>query len=217
VFEQNVPAVSGVGAYYTAEFLPDGYNFVRIFRNIVGIGFDVDLTNRTFANKQAEWANPTITLLPDGWIRVEAEYIGTRPNNGYSIQPMPSAFTQTTFAGDGVSGVRVRKPQVELGAFTNYQKVTSTFDVTEAGQPDNFFLADTGAKQLPWTATAGDYTVAFIDTGGAVTILENQAISGATEILQSARTGSYVAVDRLLTQAEKDKLTTYLEGKGGGL
>jgi len=41
--------------------------------------------------------------------------------------------------------ILIRFPQLELGSTaTAYQKVTSTFDVTEAGQPDNYFLSFDG-------------------------------------------------------------------------
>ena len=101
---------------------------------------------------------------------------------------------------------------------TDYQRVGSTFDVTEAGQPDNFFLFnDLIDDVMNWTAPADDYSIARINAGATVTLLASQALSGATNLLNTARTGPYIAVDRALTTAEQDNVTAYLEGKGGGL
>lgn len=109
--------------------------------------------------------------------------------------------------------------QVELGSTASaYQKVTSTYDVTEAGQADNWYLFDDIVDDaINWTAPTDTYSIAYISTGGAVTILEGQALSGATDVLQASRTGSYIAADRAWTADEKANITTYLENKGAGL
>jgi hypothetical protein len=52
---------------------------------------------------------------------------------------------------------------------------------------------------------------------GVVTILEGQALSGATDMLKSARQGPYIAANRAWTVAEKDNITAYLVSKGAGL
>ena len=90
--------------------------------------------------------------------------------------------------------------------------------VTVAGQPDNWYLFDDAVDDtLNWTAPAADYTVAYVTTGGVVTILENQALSGATDILQAAHTGAYIAVNRLLTPLEKAKVSLYLATRWSGI
>ena len=65
---------------------------------------------------------------------------------------------------------------------------------------------------LNWTAPAGTYTVARLNSAGTVTIQTSQALSGATDILLEAEVAAYVAVDRALTAGETSSLTTYLEG-----
>jgi len=124
---------------FTWEFeaKPEGYNFVRLFNAIVGIGVDIDLANKTFSNKDAELDDPVITDADDGYVHVKCQYIGTRTNKTFALQPMPSALGSSQFAGDGTSGVRVRKMRLyrsDLG-----------------GMADN---PDTGDSYVPTTTSA---------------------------------------------------------------
>jgi len=129
-----------------------------------------------------------------------------------------AAANQTRVFCPDVGVVYIWGAQLEQSpAVSNYQRVGSTFDVTEAGQPDNFYLADVSSDSITWPAPAGTYTLAYIATGGIVTIASGQVLSGATNILQGARTGSYIAVDRALTPAEIERTTAYLQNKGSGL
>ena len=63
---------------FTWEFeaKPEGYNFVRLFNSIIGIGVDIDLANKTFSGKNAELADPVITDGADGYVHVRCKYIG---------------------------------------------------------------------------------------------------------------------------------------------
>lgn len=124
---------------YTKEFeaKPEGYNFVRLFMGIIGIGVDLDLANKTFSNKNAEYADPVFTDSTDGFVKVSVEYIGGRTPKVIALQPMPSALNTSTFTGDGVSGVRFRKAHLyrsDLG-----------------GMVDN---PDTGNSYVPTTSAA---------------------------------------------------------------
>ena len=114
----------------------------------------------------------------------------------------------------------VNDAQLELGAVrTAYQLVgATTYDVTEAGQADNWYLFDDLVDDaINWTAPSDTYSIAFISTGGAVTILSGQALSGATDVLRASRTGPYIAADRAWTAKEQAQITAYLEGLGSGL
>jgi hypothetical protein len=124
---------------FTWEFeaKPEGYNFVRLFNAIFGIGVDIDLVNKTFSNKSAELDDPIITDAADGYVHVKCQYIGTRTNKAFALQPMPSALGTSPFAGDGTSGVRVRKMRL-------YRSDLS-------GMVDN---PDTGDSYVPTTTSA---------------------------------------------------------------
>jgi hypothetical protein len=166
-----------------------------------------------------EFVSASMVDVGDGWY--QCILVGN-----YAVAPTGSfvglsngAGELPSYLGDGTSGIFIWGAQVEEGSTASaYQKVTSTYDVTEAGQADNWYLFDDLVDDaINWTAPADDYSIAFIDTGGDVTILDAEALSGATNVLQSARTGSYIAADRAWTADEKAKITTYLEGKGAGL
>jgi hypothetical protein len=157
-------------------------------------------------------------------VSVFAEPVG---NDGWFR--LSSSQTRDSLSGDEVrigflaalagNQILLWRAQYEEGlTMTAPQRVGSTFDVTEAGQPDNFFLFnDLIDDVINWTAPADDYSIARINAGATVTLLASQALSGATNLLNTARTGPYIAVDRALTTAEQGNVTTYLEGKGGGL
>jgi len=77
-----------------------------------------------------------------------------------------------------------------------------------------YYLDSDGVDDaLNWTApTDTDYTVAYVNTAGAATILTGLAMSGATDILLDPALVGYLAVDRALTSPETANLTAYLEG-----
>lgn len=68
-------------------------------------------------------------------------------------------------------------------------------------------------KVMQWTAPAGTYTVAYAGAAGGV-ILENQSLSGATDIMQSSKVAEYVAINRALGSVERRRLQDYLDRKG---
>jgi hypothetical protein len=65
---------------------------------------------------------------------------------------------------------------------------------------------------MEWTATAGNYTIARLNSAGVVTIQTEQALDGATDIFAvETEIAAYVSVDRALTANETAALTAYLE------
>jgi hypothetical protein len=76
-------------------------------------------------------------------------------------------------------------------------------------------LADGVDDALNWTAPADDYTIARVNSSGAVTIQTMQALSGSTNIFAAENDiAGYLAINRALTSAETSDLTAYLEGLG---
>lgn len=103
--------------------------------------------------------------------------------------------------------------QIEAGATaTAYQKVATRTNITEAGVKSLPYLTNISADSLNWTAAAGDYTIAYNGAAGAV-ILDAQALSGATDVMQSTEIYEYIAVDRPLGSAERRRLQDYLNRK----
>jgi hypothetical protein len=74
------------------------------------------------------------------------------------LGPHIGGFTSIT-RGSGVV-ISVAMPQQEVGSTASaYQKVTSTFDVTEAGQADNYYLFHGGSADPRWMQTPSiDFT-----------------------------------------------------------
>lgn len=99
---------------------------------------------------------------------------------------------------------------------SSYQRVVSQYDVTEAGLTSVAYLFDDLIDDaLNWTAPAGNYTVAWCDTAGNVTIQTAQALSGATDALRTQLMVGYLAINRALTAAETANLTAWLQQKAG--
>lgn len=121
-------------------------------------------------------------------------------------------------SGLATGSVKVMNPQREAGAIaTAYQLAVSQFDVREAGVQSLAYLYDDLVDDaLTWVAPTGVYTIAYVDTSAAVTILSGQALSGATDVLLPRQLGGYVAVNRALTALEVGALTAYLAAKMGG-
>jgi hypothetical protein len=107
--------------------------------------------------------------------------------------------------------------QLETGSTaTNYQRVTTQYDVTEAGVASvSYLYDDLVSDALNWTAPAGTYSIAFVDNLGNVTIQTSQSLSGTTDALAVQKLAGYLAINRALTTAETASLTEWLEAKAG--
>lgn len=77
----------------------------------------------------------SIERLADGWFRcvLSAPWELTEGNVNPLIMALPENTSSAAFTGDGISGIRLRKPQIEAGPrVSDYQRVTddSDFDKT---------------------------------------------------------------------------------------
>lgn len=62
---------------------------------------------------------------------------------------------------------------------------------------------------LNWTATAGTYDIAYVASNGTVTFLDDQALSGATDILLTQNLAGYIARNSAFSDTEKASITAY--------
>jgi hypothetical protein len=94
-----------------------------------------------------------ITSVGDGWYRLTvAVTAGTA--SGFVSYRIASADGVASYTGDITKGLLIWGAQLELGSTaTAYQRVGSTFDVTEAGQPDNYYLSFDGIDDSMVTPT----------------------------------------------------------------
>lgn len=65
---------------------------------------------------------------------------------------------------------------------------------------------------LNWTAPTGTYTVAYLNSFGPV-VLENQSLSGATNVMQSSEIFEYIAASGPIGSADLNLLRQYLSNK----
>jgi hypothetical protein len=126
------------------------------------------------------------------------------------------ARTGISITGIGTSNFTIDNISVRELAGNHAAQATAaarpTLRVTAGGV---YYLEDDGGDSLNWTAPAGTYTIAHVNSVGAVTIQTAQALSGATDALVAQYLAGYVAVNRALTDAETSALTAYLAAKGG--
>lgn len=162
-------------------------------------------------------ANASITAVGNGWYRCAIRT--TAASDNATAQVIWGLASVGAYQGNPSNNIFLTGRMLEHGAdVTPYQRVRSEVDVSEAGQRTSWFLFDDQIDDsLTWHAVAGVYTVAYAREGGDVVIAENQLLSGPTDVLQSQSIAGYVAINRALTQLEKNCLTAYLQKKGAGL
>jgi hypothetical protein len=86
-----------------------------------------------------------MVLVGDGWYRCQVAISAAIAGSNPVVIGATTGDNVSSYAGTAGSGIFIWGAQLELGSTaTAYQRVTSTFDVTEAGQPDNFFLSFDG-------------------------------------------------------------------------
>jgi hypothetical protein len=131
------------------------------------------------------------------------------------------ALLQSAFA-NGPYGVRFRGQDVgtleiddiQITPLPGNHASQATSDARPALRESGgvyYLEADGVDDALTWSAPADDYTVAWVNSAGEVTIQTAQALDGATDIMQETTIVAYVAVNRALTAAETVSLTAYLE------
>ena len=110
------------------------------------------------------------------------------------------------YLGDGSSGINIHRTQMEIGATaTPYQRVTTSFDITEAGVPSVSHLYNDGGDSLPVTLPAGTYGRARVNTEGQVTVDTvvdpTDALSGTRQVDVILRQGAFSAAEEAQIRA----------------
>jgi hypothetical protein len=144
--QHTVSVVAKAAGFPTLQFRPtnDDAFFVQF-----------DLSAGTVQVVQAQrWSNASITSLGNGWYICQATYT-------------PQATTVThrflcTPAASGTNGILLTGTQIEEGTTkSNYQRVGSQFNVTEAGQPSINYLWCDGVDDCLQSATAIDFSNSY--------------------------------------------------------
>lgn len=126
---------------------------------------------------------------------------------GYIVSATPTSGGVSIRLSPGVADVTVH--WVQVGALP-YQKVTTAFDVTEAGVPDVWHLLDDGGDSLPAVFPAGSLHLAYVNQLGAVSY--STATSDGTtgvDLLLAERMADVIVLDRAFTSDEEAKIEAY--------
>lgn len=189
--------------YASTEFKASGTNFAtlligtpsdtRVGINLMTGETAVISTPADAGNVIAVRSNP----LEDGWWRVEVDYntaTAFSPTVGSKYAVLPS----TTLAGNGApvgSSVYARN-LASNDKPGPYQRVTTAYDITEAGVPDVWHLSNDGGDSLPVSLPAGTYGRACVDAAGVVVV---DSVTNPSNALVPSAVGSTQA-DVILRQ-----------------
>lgn len=109
-----------------------------------------DIQNGVVGNLSAGLTS-AITSLGDGWYRCSISGFSTVTDVIGNVNVYISDAVNSLTVTSGAS-VYLTKAQLEVGSLTTYQRVTSTHDVTEAGQPDCWYLDTSSSKWMQTNA-----------------------------------------------------------------
>jgi hypothetical protein len=133
---------------YSVFAKADGYNWLAIFSNHANTGRHFDLQNGVVGSQTGNPNTATIVALGNGWYRCSMTFTGVAVSAALTIN-VANANSTFTFTGDGTSGILIWGAQLELGSTaTAYQRVGGSFDVTEAGVPDAYYLSYDGSDDF---------------------------------------------------------------------
>jgi hypothetical protein len=141
-------------------------------------------------------SNSTIEALGDGWFRCSTAITKSNTTGSFTVG-ISTSTSSPTYSGDGTSGIFIWGAQLELGSTaTAYQRVGSTFDVTEAGQPDNFYLSFDGIDDSMSTPSIDFTGTDKMTVFAGVQSFANQ-ISNVVELSANAGSATFNGVFQL--------------------
>ena len=110
---------------------PNGYNWIRYWNNNNAFGVDINIVTGEIQNKREDSIGTILVEdAPNGWKKVSLQFDRLISYSYAMLKPMPTALGNSTFAGDGVSGMFLWGIQISKGLnFKSYIKRTDGFDV----------------------------------------------------------------------------------------
>ena len=192
---QSINTVDGATYSASVYIKPNGRNFAFLrTSNTAGDanlhGVSVDLMAATAALAVGSPANISCVAAANGFVRVSFSFSAVTTARIEVITSTDGVYANRSYAGDITKGLFVWGAQLELGSTaTDYQRVVTPFDVTEAGVPDLHYLSYDGINDSMATASFAWGTdkatvVAGVrklsDAAGARTIVETSTNSDST-------------------------------------
>lgn len=146
----------------------------------------------------------SIENMGGGWMRCRMNVLRAGVSANFILRIIGAAGTTMTFwrASSQIAPT--------AGA---YQKVTTAYDVTEAGKPDRWSAVNVSSDTLNLTLPAGTYTRAWVTPAGDVTIQTGQVLSGTENVLLARETADVFYINRDLTAGEQAQLTAYWQSR----
>jgi hypothetical protein len=147
----TLPAQNHAFSFYAKA---DGLSFIRFNEATTGVGrvtyFDV--STGAVGTKNASHT-ATIESVGSGWYRCVVSFLaGTTADT--PLIGISNADNVNSYTGTGADGIFIWGAQLETGSTaTPYQKVTTLYDVTEAGVPSCSYLAFDGVDDFMVTPT----------------------------------------------------------------
>jgi len=110
---------------------PNGYNWIRYYNNNNAFGVDINIVTGEIQNKREDSIGTILVEdAQNGWKKVSLQFDRLISYSYAMLKPMPTALGNSTFAGDGVSGMFLWGIQISKGLnFKPYIKRTDGFDV----------------------------------------------------------------------------------------
>ena len=144
---------SSSGTTYSASvFLKKadrGFALVYLANGFPDSGISVNLTTGDVTAAVGSPINPTSEDFGNGWFRVSFSEVADSTTTIASMNIYASVdglWANRQYTGDGASGIYIYGAQLETGSTaTDYQKVVSEYDVTEAGVTSLDYLSFDGA------------------------------------------------------------------------
>lgn len=144
---------------YTLSAYAKAQNYNFLWLNIVNPSIQdyqcwFNVSNGTVGTVAAG-ATAKIESVGNGWYRCQMTLTTTASQTTtIVVVAVSNANNTVSFAGDNASGVYIDKIQFEESpTATNYQKVRSTYDITEAGANDCWYLYFDGSDDFLLTPT----------------------------------------------------------------
>lgn len=223
---------STAGLSFSVDLKADGSDTVVIGHNNISsfTRFSIDLvTGNVLYAQRPQIQNESVIPLEDGWFRcsftLNVTLLG-RPCIYLTDTPVTSSGSMEAITATVGSSVLVRRPQIDAGSVTPYQRVTTAYDITEAGVPSVYYAHYDGADDvLPSSLTIPSISEGcfilvgtagiwidneWVNTTGTLTVGPATYTGGPSGILPVV--GSILSIiwrEEPLTEAEKAEVVRY--------
>jgi hypothetical protein len=150
----GLPVINGATYTWSVYVQRGEYRYVSLFELSSGTGagllvFDLQTGTVSGTANGASLSQGVITNVGSGWFRISYTFAMTSTSAQPRVIISGSGTAITNVTGNGSDGIFIWGAQLELGSTaTPYQRVTTAFDVTEAGVPDAYYLSYDGSDDF---------------------------------------------------------------------